>query len=130
MTVFLNPKLWAAVAIAMTFAAFCAFVYRLGGMGPRAELAQYKLHVADLAEQQRLANRSRAAQSERAEGERIAYRDRVITKTITEVRHATVPLADCPLPAPAVRVLNDAARCTREGRSPTCFADAAVPDAE
>ena len=45
-------------------------------------------------------------------------RDRYIVKTIKEVRDATVPLAACPVPAPAVRLLNDAADCAR-GDSPS-----------
>mgnify|MGYP001573557562 CR=1 FL=1 len=49
-------------------------------------------------------------------------RDRFITKTLTEVRYVTQHLVSCPLGAPAVRVLNDAAACAREDRPASCGA--------
>lgn len=104
----------------------------MGGWHLRAriadgDMARHLSEQAHQAELQRIANRDRSRTAETGEGERVVYRDRVITKSVTEVRHATAPLADCPIPPTAVRVLNDAARCAREGRPATCFADPAVP---
>lgn len=49
-------------------------------------------------------------------------RDRFITRTVTEVRNATVSLASCPVGADAVRLLNNAARCAGEDRPASCGA--------
>lgn len=47
-------------------------------------------------------------------------RERVITETIVEVRHAAESLAACPVPEPARRLLNRAAECAREDRPASC----------
>lgn len=49
-------------------------------------------------------------------------RDRFITRTITEVRDATAPLAACPVGADAVRLLNAAAGCAGQDRPAACGA--------
>lgn len=47
-------------------------------------------------------------------------RDRFITNTITEIRHVTSELAACPVPGPAVRLLNDAAKCASSDSPSPC----------
>lgn len=56
-------------------------------------------------------------------------RDRFIVQTVTEVRHVTDPLASCPVPADAVRLLNDAARCASADSAAACGADKPLPAA-
>lgn len=48
--------------------------------------------------------------------------DRYITKTVTEVRYATQSLSACPVPAGAVRLLNDAAGCASKDSAAACGA--------
>lgn len=49
-------------------------------------------------------------------------RERVITQTVTEVRYATQSLAACPVPADAVRLLNDTSRCASTDSAASCGA--------
>lgn len=67
--------------------------------------------IEAMADLQREANRSRSRDVERSQAERAVFRDRFITETIVEIRHAAAPLAACPVPDAAVRLLNDAANC-------------------
>jgi hypothetical protein len=76
-------------------------------------------HVADL---QREANRARSRAAETAYAERVIYRDRFITRTKIEVRHATADLSLCRLNDDAIRLLNDAAECAADDRGPACVA--------
>lgn len=57
-------------------------------------------------------------------------RDRFITKTLTEVRHAAAPLVSCVLPADAVRLLNDANACASDPTAAACGGPGPVRDAE
>jgi len=127
MTALLNWRLWAAAGVAVLLAWTHWQAYRQGGESARVDLAKYVADSEHQAELQRQANRSRSHDAEQAEVPRIVYRDRVITKTIERVRNATAPLASCPVPPVAVGMLNDAARCAREGRSPACPADGPMP---
>ena len=79
------------------------------------------------AEFQREANRGRSRAAEQGESLQTQIRTVYITKTVERVRNVTEPLASCPVPDAAVRMLNDAARCARQGRSPACTPDDAVP---
>lgn len=54
-------------------------------------------------------------------------RERFITQTITEVRHATQNLAACRLEPGAVRLLNDAAACARGDSPAACGAGEPLP---
>ncbi|MBN9410824.1 MAG: hypothetical protein J0H69_16885 [Burkholderiales bacterium] len=74
------------------------------------------------AELQREGNRGRARQAEEKQVVQTVYRDRFITKTITEVRHAAAPLAACLVPAAAISLLNDVAECARADRPASCGA--------
>ncbi|PZQ77927.1 MAG: hypothetical protein DI563_01860 [Variovorax paradoxus] len=104
-----------------------AFGWRQGGASAREKLADYKLNTEYQAETQRQANRSRSQSAEQAQAQREPARTVYITKTIERVRDATAPLASCALPDAAIRVLNDARECARQGRSPSCAPDHAVP---
>lgn len=54
-------------------------------------------------------------------------REEFIGYTITEIRHAAAPLATCPVPADAVRLLNRASSCAREDTAATCGTGEPVP---
>ncbi|CAN7676657.1 hypothetical protein LJR039_005395 [Pseudorhodoferax sp. LjRoot39] len=95
----------------------------------RQALAEYQLAGEQATELQRESNRSRAAEVEQRVVTQTVYRDRFITKTIKEIELVTEPLAACPVPADAVRLLNDAARCAREDRPAACGADDALRNA-
>lgn len=50
--------------------------------------------------------------------------DRFFVTTIKEIDHAAAPLATCPVPPDAIRLLNNAARCARGDPGATgCAAD-------
>lgn len=95
----------------------------------RQALSDYQLASERATELQRESNRGRAAGAEQRVVTQTVYRDRFITKTVKEIERVTEPMAACPVPAGAVRLLNDAARCAREDRPASCGADDAVPNA-
>lgn len=95
----------------------------------RQSLSDYQLASERATELQREGNRGRAAEVEQRVGIQTVYRDRFITKTVKEIERVTEPLASCPVPADAIRLLNDASRCAREDRSASCGADSSVPGA-
>ena len=95
----------------------------------RQELSDYLLASERATELQRESNRGRAAGVEQRVVTQTVYRDRFITKTVKEIERVTEPMAACPVPAGAVRLLNDAARCAREDRPAACGVDDAVPNA-
>lgn len=68
------------------------------------------------AELQRESNRAAAREAEATYTAAAQVRERIIVETITEVRHATAPVADCVLPADARQLLNDAASRAGEDR--------------
>ena len=88
-------------------AGYAWWQHRTEQRGAQAERARLEA-VADL---QREANRGRARDIEQAHANQTVYRDRFFTETIVEIRHAAAPLAACPVPDAAVRLLNDAANC-------------------
>ncbi|MGC3984845.1 MAG: hypothetical protein QM777_09005 [Pseudorhodoferax sp.] len=81
------------------------------------------------AHKQKDENVTRAAEVEQRVVTQTVYRDRFITKTVKEIERVTEPMAACLVPADAVRLLNDAARCAREDQPAACGADDAVRDA-
>lgn len=97
--------------------------------GARQALADYRLASEQQAERQREVNRGRATGAEVRYVTQTVYRDRIITKTLKELPNAAAPLAACPVPADAVRLLNAAAACAREDRSAACQPDDGVPGA-
>ncbi|WP_295539311.1 hypothetical protein [uncultured Pseudacidovorax sp.] len=93
----------------------------------RQALADYRLASEQQAELQREANRGRATGAEVRYVTQTVYRDRTITKIVKELPNAAAPLAACPVPADAVRLLNAAAACAREDRPAACQPDDGVP---
>lgn len=80
-----------------------------------------------VAEAQAERNRELQRAAEKRYTVQAEVRERVITETIVEVRHATASLASCPVPEPARRLLNDAAACAREDRPAACGTGEPVP---
>lgn len=85
-----------------------------------------RARVEHQAEVQRTANRSRSYDAESRQAAKTVYRDKFITKTLTEIRYVTQNLAACVLEPAAVRMLNDAAECASTDRSAACPAGNAV----
>ncbi|RCW73794.1 hypothetical protein [Pseudorhodoferax soli] len=123
-----NPAI-AALGIAALVLAGLLLHQRTQTAQARQALAEYQLAGERATELQRESNRGRAATVEERVVVQTVYRDRFITKTVKEIERVTQPMAACPVPADAVRLLNDAARCAREDRPAACGADDAVPDA-
>lgn len=104
---------WFAVALAVVLGALALVAWDTARI-KRAEArgdarARAEIKVQSDAQTQRIRDLQRAAElryTVQAEA-----RDRFITQTIVEVRHAAAPLAACLVPADAVRLLNRAARC-------------------
>jgi hypothetical protein len=86
-----------------------------------------RARVEHQAEVQRTANRSRSHEAESRQAAQTIYRDRFITKTLTEIRYVTQNLAACTVSPDAARLLNAAAECARQDRPGSCPADDAVP---
>lgn len=111
---------WIAYGLlaAAAIAGYLWWEHRTEQAGALAERQRLEA-VADL---QREANRDRSRIADQGYAARTVYRDRFITQTITEVRHATADIAACRLNADAVRLLNAAADCATEDRPATCGA--------
>ncbi len=109
-------------ALLIVLGLLAAGVWRLQVKADAAgyERAQQEYQAA--AELQREGNRNRTRQVEEKQATQTIYRDRFITQTITEIRHAAAPLASCPVPDAAVGLLNRAAECAREDRPASCGA--------
>ncbi len=86
-----------------------------------------RARVEHNAEVQRTANRSRSYDAESRQAAQTVYRDKFITKTLTEIRYVTQNLAACVLEPAAVRMFNDAAKCASEDRPASCPTGDAVP---
>lgn len=112
---------YAGIAVAAV-AGYFWWAHRVESKALEGERARVE-HQAEL---QRTANRSRSYEAEQRQAGQTVYRDRFLTKTIVEVRHATQNLAACPVSADAVRLLNDAAKCASENRPSACGAGDAV----
>lgn len=98
------------------------------------------LAAADKAGYERRAGEDKAAADAQAQSNRdlqrasekrytvvAEVRDRFITTTITEVRHATAALAACPVGPDAVRLFNAAAGCARADPAAACGAGEPLP---
>lgn len=114
------------VALGLVVLAIAAGIWKIWHTADKAGYDRSQREYAAAAEKQREANRATAGKAEKKEAARVVYRDRVITKTVTEVRDASAPLAACPLPAGAIRVYNDTARRASEERPATSLADDAL----
>ena len=128
MTDIRNPAI-AALAVGVLVLAGLLLHQRAQTAQARQALSDYQLAGERATELQREGNRGRAAEVEQRVVTQTVYRDRYITKTVKEIERVTQPMAACPVPAGAVRLLNDAARCAREDRPAACGVDDAVPNA-
>ncbi|KQP37544.1 hypothetical protein [Pseudorhodoferax sp. Leaf274] len=124
----IDLRIVGAALLAAALAGTHWYAYR---QGAQAVQIRFDAHVAAAdraAVRQADENRGRSAQVEERIVVQTVYRDRYLTKTVKEIERATQPLAVCPVPADAVRLLNDAARCAREDRPAACGAVDAVLD--
>lgn len=99
-----------------------AGVWRLQVKADARGYARAQQEYQAAAELQREGNRGRARQAEEKQAVQTVYRDRFITQTITEIRHAAAPMASCPVPDAAIGLLNRASECAREDRPASCGA--------
>lgn len=121
-------SIWAKLALsAALLVAAAAGVWKFWHSAEKSGYERRQREDEAAAEFQREANRGRARTAEQGEAKQAQIRTVYITKTVERVRNATAPLASCPVPDAAVRMLNDAAQCARQGRSPACAPDDAVP---
>lgn len=121
-------SIWAKLALsAALVVAAAAGVWKFWHSAEKSGHERRQREDEAAAEFQREANRGRARTAEQGEAKQTQIRTVYITKTVERVRDATEPLASCPVPDAAVRMLNDAAQCARQGRSPACAPDDAVP---
>jgi len=125
----LIPAPYRILALVVLALALVAFGWVKGAQHGQVRLEAYQVAEERIANGQRDANRTRARKAEEKQAAQTVYRDRFITNTVTEVRYVTQPLAACPVPGPAVRLLNDAATCAREDRPASCGAGEQVRDA-
>lgn len=132
----LRTPLLYALGVLLVLALFVAGLERTQVLKARADtadarqaLADYRLASEQQAERQRQANRGLATGAELRYVTQTVYRDRIITKTLKELPDAAAPLAACPVPADAVRLLNAAAACAREDRPAACQPDDGMPGA-
>lgn len=121
-------SIWAKLTLcAALLVAAAAGVWKFWHSAEKSGYERRQREDEAAAEFQREANRGRARIAEQGEAKQAQIRTVYITKTVERVRNATAPLASCPVPDAAVRMLNDAAQCARQGRSPACAPDDAVP---
>lgn len=93
----------------------------------RLALAEFQRAAEQAAEAQREANRGKGEIAAKQEAARGQARERFITKVEKEIVYVAAPLADCALPADAVRLLNDARRCAIEGTAAACGSGDGLP---
>ena len=106
---------WLAIAVAVVLGALALVAWDLARI-KRAEArgdARARAELKEQADAQTARNRELQRAAEIRYTVRAEARERFIVQTITEIRHAAAPLAVCPVPADAVRLLNGAARCAR-----------------
>lgn len=118
-----------AVVLLAALAGSHWYAYSSGADKVQARFDAHVVAAEKAAAAQRETNRTRAVEVEERIVTQTVYRDRFITKTVKEIERVTEPLASCPVPADAVRLLNDAAQCAREDRPASCGADGALPGA-
>lgn len=119
--------------LALVLAALAAGWWKLETALDAREAKGYARHqqeAKDLADQQAQRNRDLQRAAELRYTVQAETRDRFITTTITEVRHATAHLDACPVGAAGVLRLNAAAQCAREDRPASCGADEPVRRAD
>jgi len=109
-------------ALALAVAGYFWWAHSVEEKAVDAERARVE-HQAEI---QRTANRSRSYDAEQRQAAQTVYRDKFITKTLTEIRYVTQNLAACVLTPAAIGMLNDTAECAAEDRPASCAAGDAV----
>jgi type II secretory pathway pseudopilin PulG len=115
------------VALGVIVLALLAGAWKVYHAIDKAGYTRAQAEYQAAAEAQRESNRGRTRVAEEKQAAQTIYRDRYITRTVKELDHAAQDLARCPVPAAAVRLLNDAARCAEQDRCPTGGAGDGVP---
>jgi Flp pilus assembly protein TadB len=123
----LNPGRWLAV---LALAGALALAY-FGWRGQQREIGRQEVRreLAAAAEAQTARNRELQRASEKRYTVQAQARERFFVTTVKEIRHAAAPLAACPVPADAIRLLNDAAAGARGDSAAACGAGDSVPGA-
>jgi hypothetical protein len=107
-----------------TLAATLLVGFMLGGTGAwkvqgwRADAERLKVQQA--AAEQAARNRELQRAAEMRYTVAAEARERVIVETIVEVRRESQSLATCPVPEPARRLFNRAAKCAADPAAPGC----------
>jgi hypothetical protein len=123
MTFLLNPRILASLVFAIVLAFTHFSAYRKGKQTERlrsdavliAQEREVQAHAARNRELQRAAEKRYVVQQD--------ARDRFHTVTVKEIAREAAPLAACPVPPDAIRMLNAARDCAL-GHSPSsCGAD-------
>jgi hypothetical protein len=125
----LYTRLAAAALVAVLIAAGW---WRVQVAFRRAEDRGYQRRVAEdreAAEVQTARNRELQRASEIRYSVQAQARARFFVTTVKEIRHAAAPLAACPVPADAVRLLNDARACASGDPAAACGAGDSLPGA-
>lgn len=117
------------VALGVLALALLAGAWKVYHAIDKAGYSRAQAEYQAAAELQRETNRGRARVAEEKQATQTVYRDRYITRIVKEIDHAAQDLDRCPVPAGAVRLLNDAAQCASEDRCPTGGAGDGVPAA-
>lgn len=123
----LDLRIVGAAVLAAALAGTHWYAYRQGAQAVQVKFDAHVNAADRAAVRQADQNRDRATQVEERVVVQTVYRDRFITKTVKEIERVTEPLASCPVPPDAVRLLNDAASCAREDRPSACGVDDPVP---
>lgn len=116
----LSPKAWLAIGVLALLVFTHLFTYRAGSAAVRADWHAERLATQKAAQEQQERNLELQRASEKRYVVQAEVREKYIVETIVEVRRETQAMAVCPVPEPARRLLNDAARCARENSPAAC----------
>lgn len=134
LTTTLNPftkYLWVGVAGAVVAAlAFShLYTYRAGRHAVQAKWDETTVKQERAAQEQAASNRELQRLAEQRLHVLATTKTQFLTKTAKEIRHASAPLASCPVPAAAVGLLNAARECASGDSAAACGAGGGLPAA-
>lgn len=127
MTVLLNWRVWAALALAGVLAFTHLSAYRTGKHAVQAKWDEANVATERASQEQASRNRElqRAAELKyTVQGE---TRDRFFVTTVKEIHEAAAPLAACVVPEPVIRLLNAARDCASGDSPASCGPAGQVP---
>lgn len=125
-TSLLDPRVLIALAVSAVLAFAGWKLYQAGGDAVRVEWHKERAKLEAQVDAQAERNRELQRAAEKRYVVQAEAREKYIVETIVEVRRETEILAVCPVPEPARRLLNDAARCARGDTPAACGADKPV----